>query len=280
MRLLVVFLFLLTILPASAYAGPLRIFTSVLPIKTLTEQIGGQHVVVQALVRPGFDPHTYEPTPQQVVALSQANLYIRVGMPFEQTWVPRIRSANQQMQFLDAQPLVSTHAHQHDIHAHASDPHAWTSPVAAQQMALRIRDKLIALAPQYTSTFRQNHANLAQALGDLHDFISQRLAPFSGQKFLVFHPAWGHFAETYQLHQIAIQQEGKEPGIRTLANSIQQAIQADIRIIFAQPQFDQRLAAQVAKAIGGKVVLVDPLAADYSNNLRQVAENLARALLP
>jgi zinc transport system substrate-binding protein len=97
---------------------------------------------------------------------------------------------------------------------------------------------------------------------------------------MVFHPAWGYFADNYGLTQVAIEHEGKQPGARGLAALIDQAKQANIKVVFVQPQFDKRQARQVAQAIGGAVVAVDPLAADYVDNLRRVGRQFAKALKP
>ena len=95
---------------------------------------------------------------------------------------------------------------------------------------------------------------------------------------LSFHPAWGHFAERYQLQQVAIEHEGKQPGARSLATLIDHARQQDIRVVFVQPQFDRRMAQRVAKAIDGQVIALDPLDPDYPSSLRRVAQAFAQAL--
>lgn len=75
--------------------------------------------------------------------------------------------------------------------------------------------------------------------------------------------------------QLAIEAEGKEPGAKALQALIKQARQTGARTVFVQPQFDQRAARQVAKAIDGQVVVIDPLAADYFSNMRRAARLIA-----
>ena len=106
------------------------------------------------------------------------------------------------------------------------------------------------------------------------------LDPLPNRGFMVFHPAWGYFADSYGLAQVPIEHEGKEPGARALAALIDQANRENIKVVFVQPQFDKRSATQVARAIGGAVVAVDPLAADYVDNLRRVGREFAQALQP
>ena len=310
-------LLLLLLLPAFGMAEPLRVFASVLPIQTLVEKIGGEHVDARAMVRPGYSPHTYDPTPQQIVALAEAVLYVRTGMPFEDAWMDRIRSANPDMQVLDARSGIAlramqTHGHHHegdrdgrssssdrengsdrhedphrpevdhtsDAYHHESDPHVWTSPPLVRHMAGVIRDKLAELDPAHASDYTRNQDAYIAELDALDREIRSLLDPLPNRKFMVFHPAWGYFADTYGLVQVPIEHEGKEPGARALAALIEQAKQENVRIIFVQPQFDDRHAGQVARAIGGNLIAVDPLASNYTENLREVARQFAEALQP
>lgn len=298
---------LLLLVPAIGTAEPLRVFASVVPIQTFVAKIGGEHVDARAMVRPGFNPHTYDPTPQQIAALAGAALYVRTGVPFESAWMDRIRSASTEMEVLDARggiDLREMEAHdddepghhdghheadhpeghdehdKHQAHHHKHDPHVWTNPVLAKHMVGRIRDKLTELAPGHAADFARNHDAYVAELDALDAELHNLLDPLPNRKFMVFHPAWGYFAAGYGLRQVSIERQGKEPGARGLAALIDQAKHESIRVVFVQPQFDKLQARQVARAIGGAVVAVDPLAADYIDNLRRVGRAFAQALQP
>ena len=310
----------LSLVPAFGFAEPLRVFASVVPIQTFVKEIGGQHVDARAMVRPGFNPHTYDPTPQQITALADSVLYVRTGVPFEKAWMERIRSANPGMPVLDVRDgitLRALEAHSHDEpghdaehheesghddargteaahddhderdahaaehdHGHEQDPHVWTSPPLVRHMVGLIRDTLSELAPVHAAEFARNHDAFVAELESLDHELHALLGPLPNRKFMVFHPAWGYFADTYGLTQVPIEREGKEPGARALAALIEQAKQEKIKVVFVQPQFDKRQARQVAQAIGGGVIAVDPLAADYVDNLRRVGREFAQALQP
>jgi zinc transport system substrate-binding protein len=92
---------------------------------------------------------------------------------------------------------------------------------------------------------------------------------------MVFHPAWGYFADAYGLTQIPIENEGKRPGPRSLNALIEQARREGIRVVLVQPQFDRRAAEQVADAIGGRVIAIDPLDSNYFDTLRRMARLIA-----
>jgi len=293
MRKLLVLITLLLV-STNGFSEPLRVFASVLPIKTFVEKVGGEHVEVRAMVRPGFNPHTYDPTPQQISALAKTALYVRTGVPFEKSWMVRIHSANPKMQVLDARTGITLRemkAHGHDEHGHESehqdhededkhdqDPHVWTSPMLVKHMLGNIRDKLSELDPAHAADYARNHDIFLAELEVLDNEIDALLEPLSNRKFMVFHPAWGYFADRYHLTQVPIEYQGKEAGARRIAELIEHAKHEQIRVIFVQPQFDRRSARQVAEAINGRVIAVDPLAANYVDNLRRVGQEFAQVL--
>ncbi|WP_296696286.1 metal ABC transporter solute-binding protein, Zn/Mn family [Thiocapsa sp. UBA6158] len=276
---------ILVLIPGLASAAdPLTVFVSVAPQETFVSRIGGEHVRVQALVKAGQDPHAYEPTARQVAALADADLYVRVGIGFEEAWMPRLLAANPSMRLLDARDGIAVRpedaGHDHGDHDHdhdAIDPHVWTSPARVRIMAARIREALADLAPAYAADFAAGYEGFVADLDALDAAICARLDGVEKRRFMVYHPAWGYFAEDYGLEQVAIEREGKEPGARALTAMIEQARRDGIRVIFVQPQLNPAAAEQVAQAIGGQVAVIDPLSGDYFANLRRVADLIAGA---
>ena len=265
---------------SAAGERPLLVFVSVVPQQTFVERIGGSAVRVQPMVRPGQSPHTYEPTPRQVAELAAADLYVRVGVPFEDAWLPRISASSPGLKVVDVRQGIEllTEDPEHGDHDHGGDgrdSHIWTSPPLVKRMGAQIRDALSALRPDQAAMFGANYDRFAADLDALDSEIRARLAPLKDRHFLVFHPAWGYFADTYGLTQIPIEYRGKEPGARALAAAIDQARAAGIRVVLVQPQFSPRTAEQVAAAIGGRVEAVDPLSADYFATLRRLAGLIA-----
>ena len=231
------------------------------------------------MLKAGHNPVTYDPTPRQISALAQTQLYIRIGVPYETVWIQRIQAIQPNMHILDARDgihLLDNHQAAHSHHTGAEhDPHIWTSPLFAKQIAANIRNALIKLDPAHRQTYQQNYILFAHELDALDKNIRQQLSGLKQRKFMVFHPAWGYFAETYQLSQIAIQHEGKQIGARSLIHLIETARKEGIKSIIVQPQFDQKSARQLALAIHGRVVAIDPLSADYASTLRQLTAVIA-----
>ncbi len=265
------FLFLLLLSP-SLWAQKLAVIVSVLPQKAFVEAVGGDAVAVQVLVGKGYDPATYQPKPQQISGFARARLFVRAGLPFEAAWLPRLKAINAELQILDMREGLKL---LHSDHG-AQDPHIWTDPLLVQQHAKKLQAALSALRPEKAQYFAQRQREFSQRLQQLHRFIQQRLKTRKGSSFLVFHPAWSYFAWRYGLHQLAIEREGKEPNARSLARLIDRARKLDIHQILVQPQHNSASAQVIANALDARLVLVDPLAADYFPAMRHLAEVLSR----
>jgi len=249
-------------------ADVVQVTVSILPQAWFVDQIGGSRVEVSVLVGPGHSPATYEPTPRQMAFLEGADLFLAAGVPFEQGLVPRIRSLSPGP--VMAGPEPGDHGHHHEI-----DPHTWLDPIQAIAMADTISRHLQALDPDHADEFRQRFEILAGDLHRLDDRIRGELTPYRGRSFLVFHPAFGHFAAAFGLIQVSVEDDGHEPGPRHLAEVIDRARAAGAKSIVVQPQFSRKSAETVAKAIGAEIVVLDPLAADYPRNLLEIALTLA-----
>lgn len=263
---------------------PLQVFVSIAPEKTFVTRIGGNRVRVSVMVPPGSSPATYEPTPRQMIALTGSVLYFRIGMPFENSWMQRIRSTNPALGVVDLRagiPLRRFEGHHHEVvnpeHG-LLDPHIWTNPRLVITMAAHIRDALTRLDPPGKTGYAANYAAYAAELRALDARIRSLLSGVKHRRFLVFHPAWGYFADEYGLEQIAIESEGKPPGAAALSRLIEQAKREHIHVIFVQRQFSTAMANTVARAINARVVQVDPLAEDYAANLLQFARSLREAM--
>jgi zinc transport system substrate-binding protein len=123
-----------------------------------------------------------------------------------------------------------------------------------------------------------NYKAFISKLADLDAELRNTFAGQQGLQFMVFHPSWGYFARTYGLKQVAVEIEGKDPKPAQLKELIEHAKEKGIKIIFVQPQFSSKSAKLVAKEIGGQVAVADPLAQDWSGNLRAVVREFKGAL--
>ncbi len=256
--------------PADTLAAPVKVTVSILPQAWFVEQIGGHLVEVSVLVGPGHSPATYEPTPQQMATLEQADLFLAAGVPFEKGLVPRVQA-------LPGKPLIA--GPRPGRHGHGSDqdidPHTWLDPAQAMTMADTVSFHLQTLRPAEAATIRERSDSLKKHLAKMDKKAGDILSPYRGRTFFVFHPAFGHFAAAYGLVQVSVETGGHEPGPRHLAGVIERAQVLGVRSVVVQPQFSRKSAETVASAIGADIVVLDPLAADYETNFLNLAQTLA-----
>jgi zinc transport system substrate-binding protein len=300
--LLIGLLVLLTAAGCSKKEGSsdkLGIVVSIVPLQEFAEKIGGDKVSVSAMVPPGASPHSYEPTPDQLVNVGKAKMYVRVGSPveFELTWLDKIISTNRDMAVVDASEGITLvkmeHKHEHEGEIHHEDepeehdseehdkgydPHIWLSPKNAVIMVENIHKSLISLDPENKEYYASNKDAYIKELNALDSEIQDALSGKKSRMFMVFHPAWGYFAKDYNLEQIPIEEEGKEPTAKGIQSLIDQAREHNIKVIFASPQFSTKSAEVIAKEIKGRMVLIDPLEKDYITNLNKVSQAFSEAM--
>lgn len=267
---------------ASAAAEPLPVLVSIVPQKWLAEQIGGSQVSVRALLDKGQDPHGIQPTPEQMTALFRAKIYFAVGLEFERELLAKVRQSAGGVRVADVSAGIKKfpmtgHEHHHD-HEYGLDPHVWLAPANLRQMAENMAAALQEADPANAAAYEKNLQALTAALAALDEELKTALAPFKGQTFLVYHPAFGYFAQAYGLRQEAVETGGKSPSPRQLRALISEAKKEQAKVIFVQPQYDRKNAETVAKAIGGRVAVLDPMAANVPENLRFMAKEISAAL--
>jgi zinc transport system substrate-binding protein len=269
----------------------LQVAVSILPQRFFVEKIGGNLVEVEVMVPPGATPEQYEPKPRQMSALGRAGIYFACGVPFETVWLPRLVAANPRISVIHTEKDIrkriieahsdhgdeSEHAGRH-IHEGTDDPHIWLSPPLVMLQARAIFEAMAANDPRNRSTYETNYKNFISELVELDLYLSRIFASTAKPGiFMVFHPAWGYFADAYGLRQAPVEIEGKEPKAKELDEFIKLARELGAKAIFVQPQYSPRSAQIVADAVGAKLVEADDLAPDWDRNLRQVAGRIAAA---
>lgn len=244
---------------------------SILPLADFVENVGKDKVEVTVMVPPGASPHTYEPTPSQLRELSKAKIYVKVGsgVEFELVWMDKLIEVNQNMLICDSS---------RGVQLRGKDPHIWLSPLNAKIQVENIYEALVNIDPANKEYYAQNKENYLKKLDELDRKIGDGLSGIKTRKFMVFHPAWGYFARDYDLEQIPIEKEGKEPTVKGLAKLIDQAKTNSITVVFVSPQFSTESAETIAKEIGGRVAFINPLARDYLINMHMVFDELIHGL--
>jgi len=271
------------------------VFVSILPQRYIVSRIAGDSFRVEVMVRPGHSPENYEPLPLQMASLSGAAAYFTIGVPFEKIWLDKIKESNPAMRIIDTTEGVTLRKfddfeEHHDEGGEASlgheaddghdhsgaDPHTWLSPTVMKIQSGNICRALIAIDPGNRRLYEKNLAFLIADLDGCSEQINNSLKNLKEREFMVFHPAFGYFADEFGLRQIPVEVEGKEPGPETLKKMIDRARELNVKVIFVQKQFSTRSAEAVAEGIGGSVVQIDPLEEDYIGNLHTIARQIAQ----
>ena len=258
-------------------SAPLSVAVTIPPYREFAEAVGGDRVTVMVMVPAGASPHTYEPTPGQLKTLAETSLYLAVGtgIEFEDAWMERLTRVNPGMEVVDTSAGITLLRTGTDTVAATDDgvnydPHVWLSPANARIIARNIADAYIMELPDDAAYFEAQYAAYDADLARLDEGISEELAGASGKTILVYHPAWGYYADRYGLSMTSVEADGKEPSPATLRTIITTAEEAGIPVIFASPESPTRNAEAIADELGGSVIYISPLAENYTENLMEV----------
>ena len=258
------------------------IIVSVAPHKFFVEAIAGNTLTVGLLVPAGTSFHTFEPTPKQMLLASKADLWFRIGEAFETHLAEVLQNHNPQMRLVDLRQnldliTVSAHACPHCIKAAGADLHFWLSPRLAKIQAKTIAKALTERYPEHRQEYQTRLEQFLLALDKLDQEIVTILKPLNNRVIMVSHPAYAYFAADYQLIQLPIEFEGKDPSPRQLTNLLIKAREAHIKTVFIQPQHSSKGGQLIAKELCAKVVTLDPYAENYFETMRAIAHAFAES---
>ncbi len=257
--------------PVSSGQGPISVVVSIHPVADLVKQVGRERVTVRTFLPPGASPHVFDPTAKQMVELSSARAFIKVGAGLE-FWADRFVRAVDNRNLLvvdlskDMQLIESGHDHgregkgDHGRHGR-TDPHFWLDPVMAQRIIDRIVTVLSDLDPAGREFYRKNGDAAKAGIAQLHQEMTERTGKFRIREYVTFHPAWNYFSQRYGLRIIGVIEEspGKEPTARHIARIVKDLKRLGARVVFAEPQFNPAVAEAIAREAGARVLFLDPI---------------------
>lgn len=260
------------------------VMVSIRPLRYFVESIADSTLEVGLMVPPGSSPELYEPSPKQQIALSQSAVYFAIGLlefeknlkrKFEGSYSGRYVDLSEGAHLLEGARCNHTNSLKTDMHRHSPDPHIWMSVSEGKRMAKRILDVLIEEFPNNKERYRANYVRLAAELNRVDSTIRSILSHSRHKAFLIYHPALGYFAHDYGLTQLSIEQGGKKPSIKGVAEVTTQCRQLGVNTVLVQSQFDTHNAESIAHMLNGKVIQVDPLSPDWANNMVRIARIIA-----
>ena len=243
----------------------LNISVSIPPFADFTKQIVGNRATVHTLIEPGINAHFFEPSPESIKLILEADIYFRVGNIF-----------TLENQLLDniSHEIKKEVDCSRGINLLNNDPHYWLSPNNVKIITQNILDVLIESYPQHKNYFSNNRNKFIQKIDSLDVVISDILEIKKEKTLCVYHPAWTYFANDYNLEQIGIEKDGKSPKAKDLTNIIDHAMAKGIACIFFDPHFDDNSVSTIAKSLGISIESLDPLPSDYISNLSDISKKL------
>jgi len=268
---------------AGAPSGKVLVAATIAPLGDFCQKIGGDLVQVQVLIPPGASPHVFEPAPSVMARASQARVFVFIGAGLE-PWAAKLRRArgnSGQVVVEAARGLQLLQETQHRGHEEpgtkpaashrekeappekrlGGNPHIWLDPVLVQDICRKIAGALIQADPDHRARYEANLEEYLAALEALHQEIQQRARAWTLRDFVSFHPSFSYFARRYNLHEAGVIEEapGREPTPRQLQDLVAAVRRSGIRVVFAEPQFNPRVAEVIAQEAGVKVLMLDPI---------------------
>lgn len=255
-----------------------HVLVSVSPHRFFVQKIAGNTLTVGLMVPAGASAHTYDPTPKQMIAASNADIWFRIGESFENKAIPAMKQQTPSMRIVDLREnldLISDPTHVCMHHKGCMDLHFWLSPKLAKTQAHTIAKALIECYPEHTELYQKNLAIFEKELDGLDQEIAQTLSKLTSRTIMVSHPAYGYFARDYGLYQFSIEFEGKDPTPQQLTKILNEARKQNIKTVFVQPQYSSKGAKLIAEQIHARIVTLDPYSEDFYATLREIADSIA-----
>lgn len=259
----------------SAQAKDLIIAVSIVPEMDFVQEVVGNKAKILCVIPEGGSPASYAPSPKALMLLRQADLYFTIGVPSEQ-----LNIVGQLPQTIRIVPLHEAAA---DVYpdlmlGESRDPHIWLSPKRVIVMVRKIAEEAAALDPENKAEYEKNAQNYIKKLQETDKEIRQIFAGRTQKTFMSFHPALGYFADEYGLTVYALEKYGKEAGAKYLQECVDIAKKNKVKAIFYQKEIAGRQVEAFAHEIGGRAVMINPLAQNYAENLLTIAKTIAETM--
>jgi zinc/manganese transport system substrate-binding protein/manganese/iron transport system substrate-binding protein len=282
--------------PAAAQStsqGP-RVVASTSVFADMVKHVGGDRLgSVRSIVPAGVDVEDYEPTPDDLQAVSQANVLVMNGLSLDR-WVPKlVQAANPSIGVLvlsDGLPVLGVGSSDDQDIAQNGNPHFWLDPQYAKVYVGKIHDQLVSIDPDGAATYDANTAAYLAQLDELDGWIQQQVAtiPVDNRKLVTFHEAYPYFAARYgfQLVGVITPSPGQDPSAGELAQLVDTVKAAHVPAVFSEAQFSPKLTQTLAQEAGVQQVVTDlyndslgdPPADSYIGMLRYDVGRMVQAL--
>jgi len=262
--------------------GQIRVLTTFSTLNSFVQGVGGTRVSVQNLVPVGASPEEYQPTPQDIALISNAQVLVENGAGIE-AWLDRIiaNAKNPNLRIIvcsDGLPVK------------IGNPHLWMNPEYAKVYVRKIRDALVFTDSAHRDVYFTNARMYTQRLDRLADDIQREIdtVPVAQRNMIVFHNAWLYYNARFGIRTVGVIEinPGQDPNPAQIAHLVDLAHQYHVRAVFSEPEYSPKLAQALAQSAGIRIVsdLYDdsignnPEVRDYISMLRYDTGVIVKAL--
>ncbi len=238
----------------------LKVVTTLFPQYDFAKTIAGDAASVTLLLPPGSESHSYEPTPTDMIAINESDLFIYTGETMEGWVTPLLESLSGTPEILNLSAGLPLTEHEADKHHHDIDPHVFTNPRFAIMMAQQIEDALCRLDESHAEEFRIRGEALRQKLTELDDAF-RTLAASATHKKLIFGGrfAFLHFTEEYGFSWDAAYDSCSsetEPAAAAVARIMDTVLAEDIPVVYYEELTDPKVTRLICAETGAKPLLL------------------------
>ena len=281
----------------------LQVLTSIPPLYSWAANIAGDRADVQNLLPPNVGPHDYQFRPRDLRKIQNADIIFLNGLGLE-SWFSRALTANDKgaaKKIVDVAAGLATNQLIFDLptlkidtgeaadphhHEGAANPHLWLDPVFAQHAVSNLLTAMQQADPTNAAVYATNAEAYQQRLRALDAELKSTLGQLKRREIVTFHDAFPYFCRRYGLNLVGVIEEvpGSSPSPRYLAELSRAIRENKVNALFVEPQFEIRLARQLAADLGIGVAMLDTLEtgrlepAAYEEGMRANLRELQRTL--
>lgn len=257
-----------------------RVLTvSIPPQAYMLERLAGDKFAVECMLSKGGNAETYDPTMSDMMHLEKSVAYFFIGnIGFEYAIKEKIGEYSPDMRRIDSSAGVTRlKGHHFDAHdAEGIDPHVWTSVSNVRIIVRNMYEALLSLDAANSAYYTERYRRFDGELKTFGDSLAQVLAPVRGRAFAVWHPSLSYFAHDYGLEQISVEYSGKEAPVRYVEDKVRYARERGVRVFLYEKGTDPRQFENFSRQIGAEQVEMSPMGYDWKNEMRHIANVLAR----
>ena len=225
----------------------------------------------------GQSPETYDVSPKKLLSVLQADIVVLAGMPYEIHWMKTLAERSH-VKTVNLSENMHLHDHSNDNHHHHEvDPHTWLDLNQYLKHAEKIKSAIVAVNPTISNDINNRFNLIKTEVNTTYDQLNTVFSTCKFKKFLTYHAAWGHFASSFNIEQIAIENHGKTPSAGYLQKTLKQS-ELEYRALIAQTQTPIEILEPIADLSGLPIKFANPLSEKFLSDYEAMANVFVEAM--